>query len=32
MKLYNTLSKQKEEFVPFGGRKGKDVCMRAYRI
>lgn len=32
MKLYNTLSKQKGRIRAFGGRKGKDVRMRAYRI
>ena len=32
MKIFNTMTKKKEEFIPLGRRKGKDVCMRAYRI
>lgn len=28
MKIFNTMTKKKEEFVPLGRRKGKDVCMR----
>ena len=30
MKIFNTMTKKKEEFVPL--EKGKDVCMRTYRI
>ena len=28
MKLYNTMSKTKEEFVPLEEGKSKDVCLR----
>ena len=30
MKLYNTMSKTKEEFVPLEEGKDKDVCLRTY--
>ncbi len=32
MKIFNTMTKKKRRIYTFGRRKGKDVCMRAYRI
>ena len=32
MKLYNTLTKKKEEFVPLQEGKVTHVCLRTYRI
>ena len=32
MKIFNTLSRRKEEFVPLEEGKGKDVCVRSDRI
>ena len=29
MKIFNTMTKKKEEFIPLEEAKGKDVCMRA---
>lgn len=32
MKLYNTLSRRKEEFVPITPGEGIDVCLRAHGL
>ena len=32
MKLYNTLTKRKEEFVPIEEGKVQNVCLRAYGL
>ena len=32
MKIYNTLSRRKEEFVPAGAGKSKDVCLRPHGL
>ena len=32
MRLYNTMSKRKEEFVPVEEGKVKNVCLRTNRI
>ena len=32
MKLYNTLTKKKEEFVPLEPGKGENVCLRTYGL
>lgn len=32
MKIYNTLTRKKEEFQPLEEAQGKDVCLRTDRI